>query len=211
MLSLVGTAVAINPDGDLRDVARERGWEIRDFAPRARQPDRLPSALAIGRSGGAVAAAVSRRHEHDWFGHVPARPCRQPISSRNVLRQRHHRNPLIAIPTTTSSAGRRSGTPKPSSPMIRSVGSRPGGRLQRRRTPDVHRDPRAATRHLPQLPMSASIWPGHPPRPEDQLSAGRSAPATSCTSILVDSVIESHGTVISELRSEVTDAGASRC
>ena len=31
MLSVVGTAVAINPDGALRDVARERGWQIRDF------------------------------------------------------------------------------------------------------------------------------------------------------------------------------------
>ena len=28
MLSLVGTAVAVNPDGKLRDVARERGWEV---------------------------------------------------------------------------------------------------------------------------------------------------------------------------------------
>ena len=31
MLSVVGTAVAINPDGALRDVARERGWQIKDF------------------------------------------------------------------------------------------------------------------------------------------------------------------------------------
>ncbi|MCK0438590.1 HAD-IB family hydrolase [Gordonia alkaliphila] len=31
MLSLVGTAVAINPDADLRDVAKVRGWESYDF------------------------------------------------------------------------------------------------------------------------------------------------------------------------------------
>ena len=31
MLSLVGTAVAINPDAALRETARKRGWEIRDF------------------------------------------------------------------------------------------------------------------------------------------------------------------------------------
>ena len=31
MLSLVGTAVAINPDSDLRDVAKLRGWESYDF------------------------------------------------------------------------------------------------------------------------------------------------------------------------------------
>ena len=64
MLSLVGTAVAINPDSDLRDIARERGWEIRDFRT-ARKAAKIgvPSALAAAAVGGAVAAAVSRRHE----------------------------------------------------------------------------------------------------------------------------------------------------
>jgi len=66
MLSLVGTAVAINPDGKLRDVARERGWEIKDFRT-ARKAAKIgvPSALALGAVGGAVAAAVSRRHGED--------------------------------------------------------------------------------------------------------------------------------------------------
>jgi len=65
MLSLVGTAVAINPDADLRELARERGWEIRDFRT-ARKAARIgvPSALALGAIGGALAAAVSRRQEH---------------------------------------------------------------------------------------------------------------------------------------------------
>ena len=64
-LSLVGTAVAINPDTDLRELARERGWEIRDFRT-ARKAARIgvPSALALGAIGGALAAAVSRRQEH---------------------------------------------------------------------------------------------------------------------------------------------------
>ncbi|WP_166908991.1 HAD family phosphatase [Mycobacterium sp. DL440] len=64
MLSLVGTAVAINPDAALRDVARERGWEIRDFRT-ARKAARIgvPSALALGALGGALAAAASRRHD----------------------------------------------------------------------------------------------------------------------------------------------------
>ena len=64
MLSLVGTAVAINPDADLRELARERGWEIRDFRT-ARKAARVgvPSALALGAIGGALAAAVSRRQE----------------------------------------------------------------------------------------------------------------------------------------------------
>jgi HAD superfamily hydrolase (TIGR01490 family) len=64
MLSLVGTAVAINPDADLRDVARERGWEIRDFRT-ARKAARIgvPSALALGAAGGALAAIVARRQD----------------------------------------------------------------------------------------------------------------------------------------------------
>jgi HAD superfamily hydrolase (TIGR01490 family) len=63
MLSLVGTAVAINPDSALRDVARERGWEIRDFRT-ARKAARIgvPSALALGAVGGALAAMASRKN-----------------------------------------------------------------------------------------------------------------------------------------------------
>ncbi|OBG61610.1 HAD family phosphatase [Mycobacterium sp. E735] len=62
MLSLVGTAVAINPDARLRTLARERGWEIRDFRT-ARKAARIgvPSALALGAAGGALAAVASRR------------------------------------------------------------------------------------------------------------------------------------------------------
>ena len=49
-------------DADLRDLARERGWEIRDFRT-ARKAARIgvPSALALGAVGGALAAVVSRR------------------------------------------------------------------------------------------------------------------------------------------------------
>jgi len=66
LLSLVGTAVAINPDSQLRKLARERGWEIRDYRT-ARKAARIgvPSALALGAAGGALAAAVSRRHERE--------------------------------------------------------------------------------------------------------------------------------------------------
>lgn len=64
MLSLVGTAVAINPDAALREMARKRGWEIRDFRT-ARRAARIgvPSALALGAVGGALAAAVAHRNE----------------------------------------------------------------------------------------------------------------------------------------------------
>ncbi|PFX02915.1 putative hydrolase [Nocardia farcinica] len=65
MLSLVGTAVAINPDADLREVAKNRGWEIRDFRTgRKAAKIGVPTALALGAAGGAVAAAVTRRREN---------------------------------------------------------------------------------------------------------------------------------------------------
>ncbi len=65
MLSLVGTSVAINPDSDLREVARNRGWEIRDFRTgRKAAKIGVPTALAIGAAGGAVAAAVTHRKNH---------------------------------------------------------------------------------------------------------------------------------------------------
>ena len=64
LLSLVGTAVAVNPDAQLRALARQRGWEIRDFRT-ARRAARIgvPSALALGAAGGALAAIVSRRQD----------------------------------------------------------------------------------------------------------------------------------------------------
>lgn len=65
MLSLVGTSVAINPDSDLRELAKNRGWEIRDFRT-ARKAAKIgvPTALALGAAGGAVAAVLTRRREH---------------------------------------------------------------------------------------------------------------------------------------------------
>jgi HAD superfamily hydrolase (TIGR01490 family) len=62
MLSLVGRAVAVNPDSALRAEARERGWEIRDFRT-GRRAARIgvPTALGIGVVGGGVAAGVAIR------------------------------------------------------------------------------------------------------------------------------------------------------
>ncbi len=53
MLSAVGTAVAVNPDRDLRDIARARGWQIRDFRT-GRRATRIavPVAARGGRGGG---------------------------------------------------------------------------------------------------------------------------------------------------------------
>ncbi|MEV0948033.1 HAD-IB family hydrolase [Rhodococcus sp. NPDC049939] len=65
MLSLVGTAVAINPDADLRELAKNRGWEIRDFRTgRKAAKIGVPTALVLGAAGGALAAVVARRREH---------------------------------------------------------------------------------------------------------------------------------------------------
>jgi HAD superfamily hydrolase (TIGR01490 family) len=59
MLSVVGTAVAVNPDPDLREVARVRGWEIHDFrAGRRVAKISVPSALGLGMAAGAVAAGL---------------------------------------------------------------------------------------------------------------------------------------------------------
>jgi HAD superfamily hydrolase (TIGR01490 family) len=62
MLSVVGTAVAVNPDAGLRDEARGRGWEIRDFRT-GRKAARIgvPSVLGAGALAGAVAAGLAYR------------------------------------------------------------------------------------------------------------------------------------------------------
>jgi phosphoserine phosphatase len=62
MLSLVGTAVAINPDPDLRELAKNRGWEIRDYRTgRKAAKIGVPTALALGAVGGGLAAVIGRR------------------------------------------------------------------------------------------------------------------------------------------------------
>jgi HAD superfamily hydrolase (TIGR01490 family) len=62
MLSVVGTAVAVNPDSELREVARSRGWEIRDFRT-GRKAARIgvPSVIGAGAVAGAVAAGLAYR------------------------------------------------------------------------------------------------------------------------------------------------------
>ena len=57
MLSLVGHAVAVNPDSALRREARQRGWEIRDFRTgRKAAKVAVPAALGTGVVVGAVVA-----------------------------------------------------------------------------------------------------------------------------------------------------------
>jgi HAD superfamily hydrolase (TIGR01490 family) len=60
MLSIVGTAVAVNPDPDLRETARVRGWEIQEFRTGRRAAKiGVPSMLGIGMAAGAVAAGLA--------------------------------------------------------------------------------------------------------------------------------------------------------
>ncbi len=62
MLSLVGHATAINPDAELREYARESGWEIRDFRTgRKATMIGLPIAAGVGAVAGGVAAAIALR------------------------------------------------------------------------------------------------------------------------------------------------------
>lgn len=60
MLSLVGTPVAINPDSTLRDVARRKGWQIRDFRT-GRKAAKVGAGSLLGLSviSGAVAGGIS--------------------------------------------------------------------------------------------------------------------------------------------------------
>ncbi|GIG85513.1 HAD family hydrolase [Plantactinospora endophytica] len=62
MLSAVGRAVAINPDGTLLRHARERGWSVHDFRT-GRKAARIavPSTVAAGLVAGAVTAGLAMR------------------------------------------------------------------------------------------------------------------------------------------------------
>ena len=99
LLSLVGHAVAVNPDSALRAEAKERGWEIRDFRTgRKAALIGVPSAVGAGALGGGIVAAVLLRRrrrrlrdEHDaarvlviqrrLIGRLPVR-MRLPVPGR---------------------------------------------------------------------------------------------------------------------------------
>jgi hypothetical protein len=63
MLEVVGHPVAVNPDRVLARLARERGWEIRQFSRPIRLRDRvpvpnLPTAAAVTGAALAVSGAA---------------------------------------------------------------------------------------------------------------------------------------------------------
>ena len=64
MLEIVGEPVAVNPDKDLRRVAEERDWQIRDFRRPVRLRSRIASAVPapgpsiLAAAGGVAVAAI---------------------------------------------------------------------------------------------------------------------------------------------------------
>ncbi|MGQ0573420.1 MAG: HAD family hydrolase [Pseudonocardia sp.] len=82
MLSVVGTAVAVNPDSALRELAKQRAWQVRDFRT-GRKATRIavPSVLGAGAVAGAVAAGLAYRRPGD-------QPTDQPTAQpRKALRR----------------------------------------------------------------------------------------------------------------------------
>jgi hypothetical protein len=64
MLTLVGDACAVNPDGKLRRHAKEHGWRVKDFRT-GRKAARigLPAAAGLGAVAGALAAGTAVRRK----------------------------------------------------------------------------------------------------------------------------------------------------
>ena len=65
MLSLVGHPVAVNPDAELKRIAREKEWEIRDFRTgRKAAKVGLPAAAGAGAVAGGIAVGLALRRRH---------------------------------------------------------------------------------------------------------------------------------------------------
>ncbi len=65
MLTTVGHPHAVNPDGDLRDHAKEHGWPVHDFRTgRKVTMVALPAAAGTGALVGGVAAGMALRRHH---------------------------------------------------------------------------------------------------------------------------------------------------
>jgi HAD superfamily hydrolase (TIGR01490 family) len=89
MLSLVGHAVAVNPDSALRSEARDRGWEIRDFRT-GRKAARIgiPAALGVGAIAGGVVAGLARKRDHERKALAAAAAAALLARHRRSLRRR---------------------------------------------------------------------------------------------------------------------------
>ena len=65
LLSMVGHAVAVNPDPGLRGLARDHGWEVRDFRT-GRKAARIgvPAAAGLGALAGGVVGGLALRRRY---------------------------------------------------------------------------------------------------------------------------------------------------
>jgi HAD superfamily hydrolase (TIGR01490 family) len=84
LLSMVGRAVAVNPDSALRQEAKQRGWEIRDFRT-GRKAARIgiPTAMVVGAAvGGAAAGIAVRRARSEPSAEQPPVPRRRLLPVR---------------------------------------------------------------------------------------------------------------------------------
>ena len=78
MLSLVGHAVAVNPDNVLRAHARANGWTVRDFRTgRKAAKIGIPAAAGVGALTGGVVAGLALRRAH--AGHRPLSQMRSAV------------------------------------------------------------------------------------------------------------------------------------
>jgi hypothetical protein len=84
MLSLVGHPVAVNPDSDLKHVAREKGWEIRDFRT-GRKAARVgvPAAAGMGAVAGGIAVGLALRRRY----YSPSMPARAYRAAKVLIRR----------------------------------------------------------------------------------------------------------------------------
>jgi len=91
LLSLVGHAVAVNPDSALRAEANARGWEIRDFRTgRKAALIGVPSAVGAGAVGGGIAAAIvlRRRRTHRERDAARTAALQRRLARRLLVRMR---------------------------------------------------------------------------------------------------------------------------
>ena len=99
MLSLVGRAVAVNPDSALRAEAKRRGWEVRDFRT-GRKAARIgvPAALGAGAAAGGVAAGLALRRagmrRPGWSGGRPRLSGALSVQWRDIGRQSNGKAPV---------------------------------------------------------------------------------------------------------------------
>jgi HAD superfamily hydrolase (TIGR01490 family) len=80
MLTAVGRPCAVNPDSDLREYAKERGWKIYDFRTgRKATMIALPVAAGAGALAGGVAAGVALRRHYRGTSAVPIPTVIRPV------------------------------------------------------------------------------------------------------------------------------------